>query len=190
MSKRFNSLEYLEDYQKFGRWPQIHNQMFNLIMAESRSERFIDLGCSTGLLGERVMLKMRSRVVGIDCDLEAIEAALKANVIIDFVRMEINQDTLESLKAIITTQNITCVIARRILPEIVNNNKWFGYELAKAFAESGIKEIFLEGRIYKKDSVNILASIEDEVEILKPFYFQTKRHGNLARLKLNSNFIY
>src|SRR4051812_37256610 len=107
-SVRFDSLAYLQAFRRQGRYPAIHDQLFRLIVAESRGCRFLDLCCSTGLLGQRVMsFAGAMAVVGVDADVDAIAAARQHGVTIPLVQMRIAPETYGELGAMLKEHRIS-----------------------------------------------------------------------------------
>gem|GEM_PF-4820675 len=184
-STRFNSPEYLRAWQLQGQWPAIHNAMTDFALANMRGSFLLDLGCSYGLLGARIAMEAGGLAcAGIDADAKVVEAAVEAGVPMRFHVLSVNKDTLPDLEKILTVSRPKTMIARRVLPELWGYDLEGGRAFVELLAASGLREIFLEGRVASERATNPLRSIDDEVTLLSPRYREVTRSKALSYLVL------
>jgi SAM-dependent methyltransferase len=179
---RFNSPEHLATWREHGRFPAIHDQIASMAAAHMRGTRFLDLGCSYGLLGTRIMKQAGAKGVGVDSDKDVLAAAIAAGIPLQLEHLGVNRVSLALLADIVRDRNATVLIARRILPELFGEDQLFGWEFADVMALAGIDEILLEGRVDSAKSVNPLRSVVQEVELLDRYYREVRRIGAVSYL--------
>lgn len=175
---RFDDLEYVKQYNQNGKFPKIHDDIASLDKYIPEGV-VLDLGCCTGLLSCRLAQKHRA-VIGIEPNKHYLENAVrKENV--HYVNMKICEETMQRLKEIVREHNITCVYARRVLPEICDAG---GTKLVRSmiamFKECGVKYIVVEGRKCNSKSTHLLKSIEREKEMLSGFYDNIQNYKNCS----------
>ena len=187
---RFNSQEHLDTWKRTGQFPFIHDDLFSLIANYSREAQFMDLCCSTGLLGRRVVESDHSATcVSVDGDALAMNAAVQAGVFDYNHRMTPVVRRLEdtaSLVSLFREHTVRAIIARRCLPELFGDDLALGKEFAQLAYVRGVREIFLEGRVRVSEPVNALSCVEKEMELFTGLYRPARRHEEcvmLARLE-------
>jgi len=177
---RFNSTEYLDCYKQDYTYPRIHDAIVEMIAEYGKEMCGVDLCCSHGLLGQRLM-RWGYGMIGIEGDAKAIANA--ANVIdMDIFHVKITPATIDKVKEIIFKAKAKFIVARRCLPELFGNDLEFGAVFFKEMHSIGIKEVFLEGRIPTKNAVNALSNIEAEIKLISEYYKVKAKYGNLAYL--------
>lgn len=179
---RFNDDKYLIEYYKYNQYPKIHDDIYNLSKKIDRNNNVIDLGCCYGLLSNRLS-EYFNKVIGIDSNISYLEKAIK-NKNITYFNLKITSNNLFELENIIRKEKITCLIARRIIPELYETE---GFELLYIFSKllynNNIKYIVLEGRKYNKRAVNPLSNIDKEIIIFNKYYNLEKRYKDCALLR-------
>lgn len=166
---RFDSLEHLVAFNKSRVYPKIHDDLFHLVVAHSDpTQPFVDLCCSTGLLGQR-LLDENYQGFGVDTVLHY--AAVEAGVALPLFKLKITRSTLPSLGALLHEHHTQMVVARRCLPELLGTDN-FGAELGKLFIDAGVTDVFLQGRKPTKNPRNPLHCLAAEVQALKPWWKQ------------------
>lgn len=185
-SKRFDSEQYVKEYQETGKFPAIHDELFNFIAAEANGERFCDLCCSTGLLGQRLKKKMPgcSFVMGVECDHKAIEAGKAAGVTIPVYEMTVNQENMPNLTELLYHHQVTVLVARRCLPEIFGADSSWRTFFVSELIDAGITEVFIQGRNDVKDHKNPLHNVTKEVELFHGYYKSVRLRGQCAHVRL------
>ena len=180
---RFDSPEQLETWVKTGRWPAIHDRIADFATQHVFGRRLIDLGCSYGLLGARIMAQAgMDAALGIDSDQKAISAAQKAGVPILFKRMQVTGANLDALGDVIAEMHADVLVARRVLPELFGDDLAGGWNFGRVLHEAGIREIVVQGRVDGAGSVNPLRSVRQEVELLSHSYREGVGAGPLSYL--------
>lgn len=178
---RFDDDEYLKNFYERGIYPKIHDDIFSL-------DRFvvgtnvIDLGCCTGLLARR-LVPTHGKIIGIECNENYLSKAVRHEKI-KYVNLKIEANKLGELADLIQRNNIECIYARRVIPEIYETG---GFELVSALAEtlfnSCIRYLVIEGRKSNRNAVNPLFNLEKELTAMSKYYYVTERAGNCAVLK-------
>ena len=182
-SVRFNSPSYLDAWKQRGEWPVIHNPMADFAAAQMRGQSLLDLGCAFGLLGARISKEAGGiPCVGVERDPVTITAATEAGVPIKFAAMKVTRETLTELIAVIATHKVDTIIARRILPELWGEDLEGGKAFASVIAATGVREVFLEGRIESERATNPLRSVNEEVALLSGPYREVSRMSALRYL--------
>src|SRR5438067_4688470 len=116
---RFDAAEHLAAWKQAGTFPKIHNAIAAVAVSELVARTILDLGCSHGLLGARlVKLGVVDTAIGIDVDSRAIEAGKAAGVPVAFNHLKIEKETMPEVMALVKAHRVTGIIARRILPEL------------------------------------------------------------------------
>ncbi|WP_416565068.1 hypothetical protein [Nocardia testacea] len=119
---RYDSAEHLYDWQRNGRFPKIHDDIYNLVRSEVGPEdgAVLDLGSSTGLLTRRLE-QAGFDVVGIEADANAIEAGRTAGTYAGSVPVRhwmLTPNQLPEFGIFLRSARIKTVVARRVLPEL------------------------------------------------------------------------
>jgi SAM-dependent methyltransferase len=180
---RFNSPEHLATWRETGCFPAIHDAIAGVAVAYLRGTRLLDLGCSYGLLGARIVKEAGLEAgFGVDADGEVIAAAKRAGVPLTFRELRITGETLPHLLGVLVESLADIVIARRVLPELFGEDLPAGRTFANLLAGAGVKEIILEGRANVATAVNRLRSIEEEVDLLSGRYREQRRVGAVSYL--------
>lgn len=146
---RYDSQERLDLWARTGRFPSIHDTLAAFVAARVREPRgFLDLCCSTGLLGQRIKSMFPdAAVVGVDADAGAIGRGTCAGVSVPLVLAQIEPGTFQRLGAIMREHGVTVVVARRCLSELFANAPGCGDALSSALQAYGAREMFVEGRM-------------------------------------------
>jgi hypothetical protein len=180
---RFNSVEHLEHWKKTGQFPAIHNDIFFAVMNWGNSDKYLDLCCSFGLLGERVRKKMPGvDVYGVDADATAIQQAQDAGITMSITHMKITAETLPELVDFIREQGISGILARRAFPELFGDDLALGRHFGRQLRSVGVHEVFLEGRAPTKNAVNALSNLEQEKGLLNGSFAMLQGYNNVARM--------
>jgi hypothetical protein len=84
---------------------------------------------------------------------------------------------------IIEQHHVDIVLARRCIPELFAYDLDLGHAFAGVLAVSGVREVFLEGRVASPRAVNPMASVEAEVAVFVDHYRQTRTWGKVVYLR-------
>jgi hypothetical protein len=180
---RFDSPEHVEAWQATGIYPRGHDDIAHMAMVHLRERRIMDLCCSTGLLGHRLLTSLKlDLVLSVDSSNAALSTGAAAGLIRDGHQLRVDRDSMPSLIGLIARERITAIIARRCIPELFGDDLALGHDFADLAAQVGVKQIFLEGRMVSANAMNRLASIDDEVELFDAHYKDAFRYRNVAVL--------
>ncbi|MFI5778681.1 hypothetical protein [Nocardia sp. NPDC051570] len=163
---RFDSAEHLYDWQRSGRFPRIHDDIYNLIRSEvsPADGPVLDLGSSTGLLARRLH-RAQFVVHAVEADATAIDAGRTAGTYgpnMPVRHWMLTPGQMPEFGEFLRENGVTVVVARRVLPELDNAGvtpELLGATLAKA----GVRHTFLEGRAPRQGSRHRLSSVNDEI---------------------------
>lgn len=163
---RYDSQDHLTAWIEHRTFPKIHDAIAEMAIAEMQGSRVLDLGCSYGLLGGRLVKQAGARfAVGVDLDERAMTLASVAGVPVEFRKLAITAATLPAMLDLVREYRLDVLVARRILPELFGDDLPLGVAFAEQLASAGIREVFLEGRVETLKAVNVLCSIEQEVAL-------------------------
>jgi len=169
MSKRFNDESYLIDWRDAGAYPEIHNDICTLILNNSNG-RFLDLGCCTGLIGQR-LLSSGLYAFGIEGSRRNIGTGKMYGIKLEMVQLSIT--TVQHIDLIFDhcqLRGINSIVARRVFVELFSHNlAMMRYFAMKAWV-SGIEEIYIQGRQVTSQSSNPLNCVEKECTQLSDYY--------------------
>lgn len=157
--------------------------MAGAVIGFARPGAVLDLCCGTGLLTQR-LCDAGYDAIGIDADAKSLAAANSAGVTAPLERWRIDRESLPLLSCLITQRVIKTVVARRALPELFGHDLPAGGVFAEMLAASGVRDVFLEGRIRTARATNPLASLVGEVELFAIYYKPHARLGNVAYLRV------
>lgn len=181
---RYDSQERLDAWRTLRVWPEIHDDLFHLVLSEARGRRFLDLCCSTGLLGQRLLDKMPGceRVLGLDADAGALERGRDAGVSVPLYHLPITRESLGQLVALVERERITGLVARRCLSEIFAADASWAPEFIDALASGGIREVFIQGRAPTARATHPIPNVDAEISVLGRSVNVLQRTGQCAYL--------
>lgn len=178
---RYNSIERLQEWKDTGNFPKIHDDIFEMIMARLKpGEVFCDICCSTGLLGQR-LLEAGHAGFGLEMQAREIKQAHDFGVKLSIYQRVISRELVSTPTALFG-EMVDALVARRCFSEIFMKDdfsKAFSFELI----ESGVKQVFLQGRRKVNNPTCKLHCVELEAEMLtKHGWTITYLEGELAHL--------
>lgn len=189
---RFSDEQYLLDWKNKGRFPKIHDDIFQLIASTVEADSVMDICCSTGLLGQRVSEKIGIDVIGVEGHTPWIQRAKKFGNPLTIVELLIEPQTMDALVAVVAKHKITGIIARRCLSELFGN-KGIGvsadkanFEFADVFsatlADAGVEEFWIEGRADQGRSTHPIPDTTTEIRCLQAGFEPAELYRNCAYL--------
>lgn len=185
MSLRFDSEERLELWQRTGRFPDIHDDLFTTIEVEAEGDSFLDLCCSTGLLGQRLLSAGR-KAVGVEMDERTIALGKRYGVQLEVTQLAVTVDTFDVLGDVLKRNGVNVLVARRCLSEIffrpVEREQCGRF--ADMLCDAGVKEVFLQGRQYTPKASHPVPSIKHEVALLDTRFVPRFIHGEISYLRI------
>jgi hypothetical protein len=194
---RFNGNEHLEAFRDYGRFPKIHESLFNLIAETWQGGSFMDVCCSTGLLGQRIATKLGCPCVGVEGDADAIARGKAHGVTLSVRRLEIEPRTMSAFERILDDHKVNTLVARRCISELFAEGVHLGHTtvvqtaLKEGFAETfvnallrhNVDEVYLQGRAKHAGSRHVIPNLDAELEFFLPQYEVHVRRGECAYLR-------
>lgn len=159
----YNSSKYVTAFKAKGLFPSIHDDIARVLYGlKDEATNVLDLGCSTGLLTQRVAAYVSGFCIGVDCDKKAIETARSLGGREGIKYLDIDVSTKAGVKRLteaIKEYSIDTVVMRRVIPELHDacGDVILG-DMFKMFYDAGVKRLVLEGRIETKRAVNTLSN--------------------------------
>jgi hypothetical protein len=181
---RFDDEFYLKDYTDNHRFPKIHDDLFVLISNRMSGHSCLDLCGNHGLLGQRLIDELDVACVLVEGHKPAIEMAERYETSVPKVHLRISRETYPDLARIIQEHKVTVLVARRCISELFKSVAdpdrlvW-----ADMLADSGIKEVFLQGRAPTRLATHPLPSVAEEVHCFPNRYALRWKQGQLAYLR-------
>lgn len=178
----YDNLEYIKTYNKTGKYPRIHNNIFSQTKYVPVNN-VLDLGCSIGILSHRLG-NVYENVVGIEPNRKSLENAIfRDNV--TFYNFEINDSKLKLLEKIIIKHNIEGVFARKVMSEIyTTGGEELLYKLSDLFKKCNVKYLVIEGRIDIKRATHYLNNVDKEIRYFINNYRLINMYNNCRVLEL------
>lgn len=164
--RRYDSDEYLAEFQERGRYPAIHDPLFTLIAEELTGRSVCDLCSSTGLLGERVRRLLHVNVVGIERDRDAASRGHSSGVQVLTLITPVVPDTLELVEAFLAEHCVDALIARRCFSELFGFLPTFRRPFVDMLRRVGVREVFLQGRVPSARSTHPMPTTRDDYWVL------------------------
>jgi hypothetical protein len=165
---RYDSPEHIETYKSTGQFPKIHDTLAALIEDNIKpGKTAFDLGSCYGLMTIRLVSELGwAQALGIEGNINYFRKVIPRDNVL-YLNMKITEESLDKeLGSLFHTLNPELVVARRVFPEINEQNPKALLKLAdmcKAFGTA----IALEGRNPHHQPTNALSSAEREVAIFK-----------------------
>lgn len=182
-SRMYNDPSYLTIFHASGRFPAIHDDIYNAILQtiEDWDKKIVfDLGSSIGLLSTRLARKFHT-VYGIEPSNDIQKSPPSPNA--HFIQRKITPNTLDML---LQLYKPNVIVARRVFPEIANGDAEVMKLIAETIAFHNIQWVVIEGRIFSDRSTNILASVNAEKSYFKEWYAEEFGLGNIVILKFKN----
>jgi len=194
---RFNSVQHTEAFAAGRGFPKIHDNIFNLIAETWTGGSFIDVCCSTGLLGQRLIDKLGVMCCGLEGDAEAIANGKEHGVSMFIYQLLLDDRSLGGFSRILRDHDVNTVVMRRCVSELFAKGMPLGVgntvqtELKPEFAAqyvdallgAGVNEIYLQGRAESASSKHIIPNVEAEIEFFLPQYSVRVKRGQCAYLR-------
>lgn len=185
MSKdvRFNAQTYLDEYRSSGKFPRIHDTLFNWTISRMRGDTVLDVCGSTGLLARR-FIRSGKLAVGVEGEKDSIERGVWGEDQ-PVKEMWISPETVWEMSDWMKHHQVTTVVARRCISELIPVFPVIG----EVFISGGAKELFLEGRQRVAKPTHPCPDIDHEImpfigtwEGCKPTWKVIARHKECAHL--------
>lgn len=184
---RFNDKELVEEAKKW-KYPKIHNDFKIFTETLCSPKNFIEFwSCfnliSVGMLECKTWKDKDIKWIAIEPNKSYREDAMEHPKLKTMWR-KISTAYLKKLEDIIIENDIKLVLARRVFPEIEENENWFIREkLARSLYNSGIELIVIEWRKQVKNAKPRLSNIEKEAYQFIVYYEAIKRSWDIILLR-------
>jgi len=173
MSRRYHSQEYLDEWRTTGRYPKIHQVMFetclHMLDRPDETGRVLDLFSSTGLLGARLK-RIGYSVAWSDGDRDALDRGIAAGAI-DPEHLFPGRLTMQNWAVFLdwlALEGVRTIVARRCLDVLFDV---VPPETAQAgFLEAGIETVILEGLVVSSRMKHPYGSADSQRLALAPGY--------------------
>jgi len=166
----FSSVELLEAYRDKGQFPAIHDAIFAQVSQHAKGRSFCDLGACTGLLTRRLATIDGAKVCGIEGNPRFIASGREHGIDMPILALKVSQRTFGEFSDFIERHKVDVLVARRVMPELWGEDLDGGVAFSSLLASLGVREIFIEGRIYSDRSTNALAKLETELRLFAAEY--------------------
>lgn len=184
-SRRFDSADWLENWQKTGRFPHIHDAIFNAFSANVEpGASVLDIGASTGISTARLQhLGYKATVA--EANMESIERGREygtwgdADIWVNYI----TPATIDGLEALLKDRAVEAILARRVISEVYDGMKGEPAEFARVVRESGVKIIVLEGRKISRNTVHPCGTADLEAAVFGEGWKVTERVGDVRVLE-------
>lgn len=183
---RFDSEEYLEVWAKSEgfQYPAIHDNMYAAAIRHDKHRRGLDLCCSSGLLGTRLM-DAGFTMVGVDADKDAAGLAIQYKVPMPIHLTKISDaHGVDVVADLVKSHKLKTIYARRCFPELFGEDTSLEDMFFPAMIKAGITMVIFEGRVRTVRAKNRLSSAEREAEMLRKFFSDVKLYGQVGVARL------
>lgn len=184
-SRRFDSHEWLENWQKTGRFPHIHDAIFNAFAANvDPGTSVLDIGASTGISTARLQ-HLGYRATAVEANMESISRGREygtwqeAPIWTNFI----TPATILGLEDLLRERGIEAILARRVISEVYDGMKGAPEEFARVVRESGVKIVVLEGRKISRNTVHPCGTADLEAAVFGEGWRVTERVGDVRVLE-------
>jgi len=179
---RFSDPAHLERWASDGTFPKIHTPLFQLVTRAAEGRSACDLCCATGLLGRR-LVDSGFHVIGVERNHRYLTMGLQFNVGLTLYRLDVNPRTFEELGTILRQNQVTTLVARRCFSEIFARHLDSGQDFARMLIRSGVRQVFLQGRVPRADATHPIPTVEHEADLISGPFSVVELRGQLAHLE-------
>lgn len=184
-SRRFDSPEWIQEWQATGRFPHIHDAIFNAFATNVEpGARVLDIGASTGISTARLQHLGYVATVA-EANPESIATGEKYGTWGDahLWRNYITPETVTDFYKLLHDRNIEAILARRVISEVYDGMKGDPRAFAEAVRRSNVSIIVLEGRKISKNTVHPCGTADLEAAVFGPGWRITERVGDVRVLE-------
>lgn len=166
---RYDSTNYLQDYQQDHTFPRIHDEMFHLVNQYRRGcTSALDLCCSTGLLGQRIIDVLKMPCVGVEGFVASSREGADYGVGMQVYELRVTPATLPAFITIVKDHKVDMLVARRAVSEVFKTaDDPFGDVFVTELLAAGVHTVVLQGRAISTRSVHPMKSIDEEMAAFK-----------------------
>lgn len=184
-SRRFDSPEWITEWKATGRFPHIHDAIYNLFAATVEpGTSVLDIGASTGIMTARLQHGGYT-VTAVEANPESIATGRElgtwqaAPIWTNFI----TPATLLGLESLLHERKVTAIMARRVISEVFDSMGDQLADFARVIRESGVQVIVLEGRKISRNTVHPCGTADKEAAVFGPGWKVTERAGDVRVLE-------
>lgn len=173
----------LAAWQKTGVFPDIHQDLADLVVERARGRRFLDLCCDHGILGQQIMTRVPdSYVIGLEADPEALVRAKTYGIQMPITKLRLDPSNYDELTDLMVKHKIDVLVARRCISEVLGYTLWSAKDFAQAVYDGGARELCIQGRAPAGNAVHPVPNVEKEIELLSSKFRLVHKDGQCAYL--------
>lgn len=183
--RRFDSPEWITDWKATGRFPHIHDAIYNVFASTVEpGTPTLDIGASTGISTARLQAGGYPCTV-VEANAESIATGREhgtwgdASIWVNYITPQ----TILGFESLLQERRIEAVFARRVISEVYDGMKGEPAEFARVVRESGVKVIILEGRKVSRNTVHPCGTADLEAAVFGPGWKVTERVGDVRVLE-------
>jgi hypothetical protein len=183
--RRFDSFDWLNNWRDTGRFPYIHDAIFNAFAANVEpGSRVLDIGASTGMSTARLQ-HLGYTVTVAEANPESIARGEQYGTWGDahLWRHYITPETVTDFYKLLHDRDIEVILARRVISEVFDGMKGDPRAFAEAVRRSNVHTIVLEGRKVSKNTVHPCGTADLEAAVFGPGWRITERAGDVRVLE-------
>lgn len=185
MTRRFDAPEYLTEWRATGRYPAIHDAIFNAVAATLEpGTPVLDLGACTGLLTARLQ-QAGYQVTAAEGNAESYRAGREAGTWGEAPvwTQYVTPATLDGFASLLQERGIQAIVARRVFPEVHDGMAGDFPAFAAVLADSAVHTIILEGRKPSRRTTHPLGAAVLETRALGPGWRVCESAGDVRVLE-------
>lgn len=180
-ANRYDSTAYLEAYRDAKEFPKIHDDLFGLVRDYGVRCNALDLCCSIGLLGQRLIDHLGINCIGVEGYLISSREGPEYGVMMPVYELKVTMETLPQFFSILKEHQVETLVARRCISEIFPGpDTPLAHAFVAGLKEAGVKHVFLQGRQVSANSNHPMFSIDQEVHAFKGPYNLIEQFGQFA----------
>jgi hypothetical protein len=169
---RFNDPEYIRAYRQEGKYPKIHDDIFEACEEWLTGGNVLEVGTCIGLLANRIIdHKLAPKVIAYEPNEKHLARAIKKPEI-RYINKPISLETMKHVFAVMKANKIQTIFARRVFPEMAEGegSSRVVKTLAAAAFEAGVQRVILEGRTVTKKPTAELWNADLEAKCFSPYF--------------------
>ncbi len=183
--RRFDSREWITDWKATGRFPHIHDAIYNVFASNVEpGTSVLDIGASTGIMTARLQHGGYVATAA-EANAESIATGRELGTWgqTPIWTNYITPATIEGFESLLAERAVTAIMARRVISEVFDGMKGEPAEFARAVRESGVQIIVLEGRKISRNTVHPCGTADLEAAVFGDGWRITERAGDVRVLE-------
>lgn len=184
-SRRFDSPEWITEWKATGRFPHIHDAIYNAFAATvDPGTPVLDIGASTGIMTARLQHGGYT-VTAAEANPASLATGRELGTWGDATLWEhfITPATVTDFFKLLQDRRIGAIMARRVISEVYDGMGGEPGAFAEAVRRSSVHTIVLEGRKISRNTVHPCGTADLEVAVFGPGWRVTERVGDVRVLE-------